>query len=273
MTTENFKQLQNELKSIIQKLNTFNKVNLNKAESFTEIERIIKSLPSSETSGRAIGEWQKKARIEVDKAKQARKNKFRGILAGFIKGQQAKRVPTREFGQSWRVGPLAVQLRSEFAQIQIAYNNEVVIKWSSLSQTDDILKIYEAALKKLEETTLPLNKQVEVFWSAYDYLRWQQTRNNVSHPELVPLKNFYLETKVALTRFNLHKKVTLQKEYPLWAFLYNLDIYHSKIAETPPKNRLGLQTGSQDQSRKMGIVTNGLNPLQDYRTYCYIHAG
>ncbi|CAA9583936.1 MAG: hypothetical protein AVDCRST_MAG88-3684, partial [uncultured Thermomicrobiales bacterium] len=38
----------------------------------------------------------------------------------------------------------------------------------------------------------------------------------------------------------------------------------------PGSPRLGLQTGSQQESRTIGMVVNGLDAHQDYKTMCFI---
>jgi len=83
--------------------------------------------------------------------------------------------------------------------------------------------------------------------------------------------DFYKEVRIALIRNCLVKKPTSKidkyLDFPLWAFLYNLDIYRS--LEIPIEQKLGFQTGSQVESSK-GLVINGLNPQDDYKVMCYV---
>lgn len=59
-------------------------------------------------------------------------------------------------------------------------------------------------------------------------------------------------------------------ELPRWAFLYNLDRYRALGAAVPEARRLGLQTGSQQESRGFGMVVNGLDAQQDYKTMSFV---
>jgi len=80
--------------------------------------------------------------------------------------------------------------------------------------------------------------------------------------------------RVALVRRELAREQPDKKlrwgELPRWAFLYNLDRYRALGAAAPDAGRLGLQTGSQQESRTIGVVVNGLDAHQDYKTMCFI---
>ena len=90
----------------------------------------------------------------------------------------------------------------------------------------------------------------------------------------MPLPDFYRGVRVALVRSELADQAPEKRlrwaELPRWAFLYNLDRYRAHVTEVSEGQRLGLQTGSQQESRQFGMVVNGLDAAQDYRTMCFI---
>jgi len=109
-----------------------------------------------------------------------------------------------------------------------------------------------------------------VFFDAYEYLKWKRNQRGLSNDRTVPAREFYKEVRVALLRKRLELKQS-PKDLQLWAFLYNLDLYSASITQIPQTKRLGLQSGSQHEvSKGLGIVVNGLDALQDYKTICYI---
>ena len=272
MPLEDLGQLQKELKLLVKPLDALNKIVLTKPDSLSEIERLLKELPPGETLGQAINEWRAKIKSVLEKINRERREAFNKILADFIRKEQAKNTSVREFDQSWRVGPIEIKLRAVQAQIQMAYNQQPITKWVSIGTCEDIEKLFEEVNRKLCDLTIPFDTLTDVFWSAYDYLWWQQEKQNNPNFDLVPLKNFCQEVHITLIRTLKKMKKATQKEFPLWAFLYNLDIYFSNIAQVPLEKRLGLQTGSQAQTTTMGMVTGGMDALKDYKTYCYVFA-
>ena len=113
-----------------------------------------------------------------------------------------------------------------------------------------------------------------VFWDAYEQERARRRPGRGARPEAVPLLDFYRGLRVALVRHELEEQQPDKKlryaELPRWTFLYNLDRYRALGAAVPEARRLGYQTGSQQESRTIGVVVNGLDAQQDYKTMCYI---
>lgn len=272
MLSEEFKQLQKELKAVTQHIDSLKKITPTKTESLIEIEKSLRMLPPSDTIGRAIEEWRQKAQSLIERVKQQNKEAFNKILADFIREEQAKDISTREFDNSWRIGSLEIQLRREQSQVQIAYNQQIIVKWFTISSLEDIRKNYDNSMRKLKESTVPFEILIDIFWDSYEYLRWQQKKKTLDHSELVPLKNFFYEVQLFLRRKAKKDNISLPKEFTMWAFLYNLDLYRSRASDISDEKRLGCQTGSQAESARMGIVTNGLDAIHDYKTYCYIYA-
>lgn len=270
MSVDDLKLILKELQLTKKYLDAFYKINLKKAEGFVELEKCLKELPKGEMLGRAIDDWKAKTLSVLDRIIAERKQEFSRYVSEFIRNCRAQMISTREFQNAWRVGPLELKLRPEQATAQFAYNNQVVLKWFPVSSVDDLAAKYVTVNKELERFRLPIDLLSEVFFDAYEYLRWKRNNANSSNDRAVPARKFYQEVRVALLR----KRIELKQPYndlPLWAFLYNLDLYFASITHIPQSKKLGLQTGSQHEvSKGFGIVVNGLDALQDYKTICYI---
>jgi hypothetical protein len=87
------------------------------------------------------------------------------------------------------------------------------------------------------------------------------------------IQDFYKEFRITQARHDVNRKadkVLTFPEFPLWAFLYNLDLYIAHAGSTAPEIRLALETGSQNETNKSGYVTNGQNPQQDYKMHVFL---
>jgi hypothetical protein len=90
---------------------------------------------------------------------------------------------------------------------------------------------------------------------------------------LVPLVDFYRQLRLTLVRRDLGQrpdKKLSYVEFPQWAFLYNLDRYRSLSSNIPRETRLVVQTGSQQETQRFGMITDGLDARQDYKVVCYV---
>ncbi len=269
---EEIKQHLKGLQNITRCFTGFQKVNLKKTEGLNEFEKLIRALPSGEIIGKSLDEWKTQAAMSLQKLMSIRKAEFGRYVADFIRAQKELKTSIREFNNAWRIGPVEMQLRPEQADVQFNYNNEVLVKWFPVSSADNLSNRYAEVKKQLDDMALPIEKLTEVFWLAYEYLKWKRSLNNESNAHVVPALDFYREVRVSLFRSALESKQT-PKVMPLWAFLYNLDRYCSASSQILQNKRIGLQSGSQHEvSNKKGIIVNGLDALQDYKTICHIIA-
>ena len=164
----------------------------------------------------------------------------------------------------------------EQSRVRFLYNREVLLPWQSVFCKEDIEKSELKALDMLGKSLLPEPMLVKTFWEAYHNLKVLPNRSGASNSDLVPIDAFYRELRAQLVRSQLETKKPDSKlnyiEMPRWAFLYNLDCYRTiKFPDKTP--RLGFQAGSQmEVSKGMGFVLNGLDALEDYKTFCYVIA-
>jgi hypothetical protein len=169
---------------------------------------------------------------------------------------------------------LELQLQREQARARFFFNREALTPWSPIGSADDLAALEERARKLLDGVAFPDAMLTEVFWDAYEQERAARQRGGKGRAETVPLPDFYRGVRVALVRHELAGQGPEKKlrwaELPRWAFLYNLDRYRALGTAVPEARRLGLQTGSQQESRQFGMVVNGLDAAQDYRTMCFV---
>jgi len=270
MSAEELKQLLKDLQGKKKYLDVFSKIDMKKAEGFVEFGKRLRELPKGEILGQAIDEWKTKALSVYEKITNEKRSEFSAYVAEFIRSCRAENMPTREFQNAWRVGPVELQLRPEHGTAQYAYNNQIILKWFPVASANDLLSKYSSVKKQLEDNKLPTDLLADVFFDAYEYLKWKRNQRGLSNDRTVPAREFYKEVRVALLRKRLELKQS-PKDLQLWAFLYNLDLYSASITQIPQTKRLGLQSGSQHEvSKGLGIVVNGLDALQDYKTICYI---
>lgn len=269
---EGIKQSIKNLQNITRCFGGFEKLDLKKAEGLLEFEKLVKSLPSGEIIGKSLDEWRTTAGVAIEKNKAARREDFGRFVAEFIRAQREANVSVREFNNAWRIGPLEMQLKVEQACAQFAYNNEVLVKWFPVASGESLSKQHAEVKKQLEEAAMPIEKLVDVYWSAHEYLKWRRTQNNELNPHVVPVLDFYKEVRVALARSAFETKQPV-KELSKWAFLYNLDRYLTSSGQIPQNKRIGTQAGSQHEvGIGRGVIINGLDALQDYKTICHIIA-
>jgi hypothetical protein len=267
---EEIKLLLKELQKITRYFSSFEKVDLKKNEGIVEFEKRVRDLPTEEIIGKFLDEWKVQAITAIERVKTARKAEFSRHVTEFIRGQRDAHVSVREFHSAWRVGPFELRLRPEQACALYAYNNEVLVKWFPVVSGDHLVKKYSDVKKQLEDMDIPTERLVAVFWESYEYLKWKRTQRNEPNASIIPVQEFYREVVVQLLRKAYEMKQPA-KELPLWAFLYNLDRYCAASTQIPQNKRIGLQSGSQHEvSSKKGVIVNGLDAYQDYKTICFI---
>ena len=247
------------------------------AEALEQIEKALRNLPPGEIFGRAVDETRDLLETLVADLRREHTRAFGRIEAEYIRGVRQGPKILRETGDGWRIGPLCLQMRRDQARAQVLYNHETLIPWTTITAADDLAKLEQRGHEMLQARALPEELLNTLFWDAYEHARSRREQTRITHPELVPILDFYAEVRIALIRQELQgqkpdRKLT-RTELPRWAFTYNLDRYRNLSAAKPEERRLGFQSGSQQEvQRRQGLTMNGLDATQDYRTICYIIA-
>ena len=121
---------------------------------------------------------------------------------------------------------------------------------------------------------IPTGVLINAMWETHEFLKSKQVNKDLFNVRSVPAVDFLKELNVVLYRKSLERKVSKLKDTSKWVFLYNIDLYFSKLrGEVPSEKRLSLEAGSQlEISKGKGILLNGLDASQDYKIYCYFKA-
>jgi hypothetical protein len=280
-TTENIfdekKQMAHVVKSfkdLFRFTNPFKDIRADKTDALEKLEKAIKGINPSNTLVSSIEENLITAKKFIEKAKNIRSESFKRHEAEYIKSLHSENKPVREYSSAWRMGNLMIKVRPGLSKIKILYNDQTLINWTSVNSKEDFIDLENRANAMLKDYILPENELIDVFYDAF-----KEAKNHLSvkaNASLVPILDFYKEFRISLIRKLLESKGSAAKidkyqRFPLWAFLYNLDIYRSLGSKVPDNKRLGFQTGSmQETSQNKGLVVNGLNPNDDYKVMCYV---
>jgi hypothetical protein len=264
-------------KDILRFTNSFKEIKSDKIDALERLEKAVKGIPPSiDTFIIALEENRSNAKKFIEKAKAIRSESFKRHEAEYIKSLNSESKPVREYSNGWRTGKLMIKVRPGLSKIKILYNEQVLINWTSVNSKEDFIDLENRANDMLSAQVIPEQDIIDVFFEAF-----KQAKNHLSgkaNSYLVPVLDFYKEVRIALIRKLLENKGSAAKidryhKFPLWAFLYNLDIYRSLGSKVPDNKRLGLQTGSmQEASQNKGLVVNGLNPNDEYKVMCYVIA-
>jgi hypothetical protein len=269
------KVLQRDAQTLERQLDGLAKLKPGDADALEKLQKALSSMPTGEKFARAIDELRSRAEVVLSTAKTARAEAFRRHEADFIRDQRAAGTPVRELNTSWRVGPLELSFQRELSRARVLYNKEHVTAWTPIGSREDLEKLVSSAHKRLKSAALPADDLPDLMWETFEHARRTAERAG-SGPERVPLVDFFRELRVVLARRELRGKPDrklIRTEFPLWAFLYNVDQYRRMLPGVSSDRRLNFETGSQ-QDHKKGIAMplNGLDANSEYKPYCYVRA-
>ncbi len=273
-TAGDLPQLQAEYRRLAGPLGALAKIKPNDPRALERLGAALKRLPSGDRLGPALDDLRARTERYVETARRERIAAFRPLEAEWVRAARAEGKQLRERSGGWRVDMLELGLQRDQARARFFYNREALTPWSPIGGADDLAALEERARALLNGATFPEASLSAIFHDAYAGERAARERQDKGRSEVVPLPDFYRGVRVALVRDELAGQGPEKKlrwaELPRWAFLYNLDRYRARAAEVPEGQRLGLQTGSQQESRQFGMVVNGLEASQDYRTMCFV---
>ena len=266
--------LQADFRRLAGPLTTLAKVRPSDPKALERLDAALRRLPAGELLGQEVDQLRERASRFLDEARRARVAAFRPLEAEYVRTAREQGKQLRERANGWRIDMLALELQREQARARFLYNREVLVPWSPVGGAEDLARLEERARALLEKAAYSDDMLREVFWNAYERARARRQQGRKGREETVPILDFYRAVRVALVDYELADEKPDKRlrygELPRWAFLYNLDRYRAQAAGMPEARRLGLQTGSQQESRTIGVVVNGLDAQQDYKTMCYI---
>ena len=239
-------------------------------DKLSDLREVIDKTISAQLVSSDISELLSKLRSDVSKIMDQSASAFGQIEAGFINYVKQQDLTWKELDTGWRVGSLELRFRRPSSAVAIFYNHEIVLDWTYVSSVEQLRKLYEDALTKVDSFVMDKKVRDQVFTEAFDFLVWKRQASKTANPAMVPIKDFFREVSVAKYRAAMSAK---KKDEPLnmVAFLRNLDEYIRDISAAEGVRRLAFQSGSQaEQSKGIGVTIGGLNAKSDYRTVCFV---
>lgn len=267
---EELRQIKKHLRDICKDINYFLKADLKSPGNIGPFEKRLNKF-SPDILYQDLEQWKNNTIELFKKVRTKQQEKFSYHVAEFIRMQRNGNVPLKELHNAWRVNHLKMTLKSEISSIKFSYNDQTVLDWKIISSAAEIEKFYDQSCNLLDKHLLPTELLADLFCYAYEHICLLRHNAQKGILPSIPVKDFYLETQIELFRARLLSKKVKVEKLPQWAFLYNLDRYLDDYKNIPQDKKISVLTGSQYEIQKgMGMVINGLNPLGEYKTVCYV---
>ena len=264
------KAVMSDLKKVLAPFEGLTRIKLGTADSLDELEKALAKARTGQTMVQSIDELLSELRQVTADAAQARAQESGKAIAAFVREVKDSGIGVRESAGGFRVGELELMVRKN--QFRFQYNQQPLrTKWESPRQSSDILRIWNEAKTLIKKFRIEEALLAEMFAATYEQFR--SSISVSSYSRRVMIQDFYKEFRITQARHDINRKADRAltfPEFPLWAFLYNLDLYIAHAGSTASELRLALETGSQAETNKSGYVTNGLNPQQDYRMHVFL---
>jgi len=242
----------------------------------TAISKFAKSLvnlPSATDLAKALEEMRESGQALIRQEQTKRTESFRKILTSYV-NEMKKKISIKEISGGWRVGKLELHVKQERSEVRIAYLREWLTPRQEILTLPQLQKTYDNGVSRLEEYAIPESVLPDLFWEAYNEVRAKKASHQ-SALKRVLLRDYYEELRITLFRFQLRKsspdKDLKFASFPKFAFLYNMDRYIALGSRVPNGKRISLETGSQqDVKNRKGMLFNGLDARQEYKTFCFV---
>jgi len=231
------------------------------------LEEGLRSLPAHEHLGSAISGLRNRGEDLLAKLKKARVADFQVAEVAFVNALRHAGKVCREVEKGWRVDRFQLEVDRSSAKARLLLNRVPLTEWEHVSSPSDLETLLNGGDEKLSAAEVPAALFAEGLSNAF--LRLSTTAGT-----RVSLRDLYPETRLELLRSELATGRPDRKlryaDFPWWTYLYNLDLYRRTSQSIPADRRIIFETGSQhDGDRGLLLVLNGLDPGEEYRTYCW----
>lgn len=250
------------------------KIDSNDADSIGKIEKILQNFPSASDLAAQIEVVRNALDIHIRESKKVRAENFNYVFNEYLNNLQQSQRPYRLIDKNTlRIEMLELQTDPKRASIQFLFNKKRLMPGKNVACSEDIVRYETECMGMLKKAEVPEKEIGDIFYRAYLNALRKKRREKNTNADFIQIIDFYEEVQVELFRQQLHVKRSVDSgitiNFPIWAFIYNLDRYR-KLRKIPDKSRLILETGSQAETKKNGVVLNGLDPKSDYKMFCYI---
>lgn len=271
---ESLNILKKNVSKFMKKFDEVIKIDPNDEDSIEKIEKILQNFPVSSDLATQIEAIRSALDIHIQESRRIRAENFNSVFNEYLNNLQKSQRPYRLVDKNTlRVEMLQLQTDPKRASIQFLFNKRELMPWKHVVCSNDIVRYENECIGMLKKSEVPEKNIGDIFYRAYlNALRKKRSEKN-THPDFIQIVDFYEEVQIELFRQQLHTKKSgdngITISFPIWAFLYNVDRYR-KMRNVPDKSRLIFETGSQTETKKNGVVLNGLDPKSDYKMFCYM---
>lgn len=268
-------KIKKEISSIVTLFNGLDKIKSNDPNFLQKVENYLKKVPSQEEIPRLYENLKKLERL-VQQSNEQKIREFQKNFTAYLTNLNELKIEYKiNDTYSVRVGCLEIQGKPENATVSIFYNKSVIIHQKSISTSEDIKTCIKDSMEKLSKSKIEEKLLIDLVYRAYSTLCDEKAKQNPEGANRVPIIDLYKGIIMQLIKNEVWAKKTLNFKlkdfaFPEWAFLYNLDRYKNLHDSIPENKRLIFGRGSQEQTEKMGVVLNGLNPNQIYQKFTYV---
>lgn len=270
---ESFNFIKNKFSKIERIVSDFKKISFNDVDSIEKLEKYIQKIPEPSDLNLYFEDLKKEIQTHVVEAKRVRSNNFRKAFNDYINWIQEEKRPYRIMDKNiMRVGVLEVQTNPKDYSVRFLFNKQVLMSGKKIRSADEIKKYEQECLEMLKKAEIPEKDIENIFYNAYRSILRAKRKENTYNHNFVPISQFYKDVQIELFKNQLENKKpgsNISIEFPVWALLYNLDLYR-KMKNTSDEKRIFFETGNQAETQKNGVVLNGLDPHSDYKMFCYI---
>lgn len=269
---ESFNFIKNKFYKIDKLVSDFKKINVNDQDSLEKLEKYIQKIPEPSELSLYFEDLKKHLQTHVVEAKRVRSKNFKKVFNDYINWIQEENKPYRIMDTNvLRVGVLEIQSNPKEFFVKFLFNKQVLMSGKNIRSMDEIKKHEEECLGMLKKTEIPEKDIENIFYNAYKSALAAKKKEKSNNQNFVPIVQFYKYVQIELFKNQLENKKpgsNISIEFPVWALLYNLDLYRKM--KSIDEKRIFFETGNQAETQKSGVVLNGLDPHSDYKMFCYI---
>jgi hypothetical protein len=269
---EAIRQVQRTAAALTAKLRSLANLPREQTKAERSLDGALANLGDISVFSAALAELADQAGAIAKNGHARRAERTRAAVSTFVRASEPSHG-AREGANGWRVGRLAIEIRLDDGLARLAYNREPLGSWQPIGQPADLERMFAAGEKQLGSAEIPPDALAETFIEAYDYLA-SKAFKAATTSKRIRLIDLLDEIRVVrarnLMRAKRRKDADAAISLPVWALLYNADLYRAQAGELPPALRLVFETGSQNETEKYGVTLNGLEPTRDYQRFCFV---
>lgn len=245
-------------------------------EALDTFDNIVKRIPQGHTLGNRVEELRKKSSEMFRELKITRSESFQRAISKFVNDARESKCYVMQTSDGWRIDQFEYVMKNEVAKVCVQYNRKIIIRWKSLSSSEDLDKLKSQALGLLKKYEIDFNDMIAAFGDGFKEADSRRKQTSLSLNSPIEIHDFIREFRIALMRNQLTGRLGKKLKYadlPEWALLYNLDRYRTSMNQIPENQRFIFSVPSQKtQSEGKAVLLGGLDYKRDYEYFSGIKA-